>query len=213
MRQQRRIERQAQEWDERNRPTSTEHLIGGTQLQEAAAFLQLNRADLSELAQEFITVSRRTQGRLRLRTGMLIPIALITGMAASIVSRFIFPPQLQPAATTEVRPANSASTAPSASPKLSDTEGTQEAPKAATAQTQNEAEIAAEPTQPPLIPVPPNMSAAIANGNYLMVPGGKMPSPSEPGKEVEIWFIQPNADNLPVPIGSAAEREAAPVGR
>ncbi|MEO1388219.1 MAG: caspase family protein [Cyanobacteria bacterium J06634_6] len=207
MRQQRRLERQAQEWDERSRPTHPEYLMGGTQLQDATAFLQLNRAELSELAQEFIAVSRRAQNRLRLRTSMLIPIALIAGMAASIMSRFVFPPQPQPAATTEVTPSDSTVV------EEVSTDGANTAP-AKTDPWQSNSEPAASGTgEPPMIQVSPSMTAAIADGNYVIVPAGKMPSPSEPGQEVEVWLIQPNGVEMPVPIVSGSEREPAVVGR
>ena len=91
MRQQRRLERQAQDWNERNRPVGADYLLGGTQLQEALAFLQLHRNELSDLAQDFVTTSKRIQGRLRLRPSMLLSIALIAGTASSIVSRLISP--------------------------------------------------------------------------------------------------------------------------
>lgn len=64
-----------------------------------------------------------------------------------------------------------------------------------------------------MIQVSPSMTAAIADGNYVIVPAGKMPSPSEPGQEVEVWLIQPNGVEMPVPIGSGSEREPAVVGR
>ncbi|MEL6159424.1 MAG: caspase family protein [Cyanobacteria bacterium J06627_32] len=214
MRQQRRIERQAQEWAERQRPTSPEYLLGGTQLQEALAFLQLNRQDLSELAQDFVMTSRKVHNRLRLRTSMLIPIALIAGMAASLVSRFIFPaaPELpeaadvQPAATpstarpgpqsqTNADPAQDTAVSPgNSSPEDSSLGIWQRRDSAATPT------IPAEPPGPteaptPVIQMDPAVNSAIAEGDFVVVPAGKMPSPSNPDEEVEIWLIQPSGSD------------------
>ncbi|MEO1446348.1 MAG: hypothetical protein AAFV46_08940, partial [Cyanobacteria bacterium J06635_11] len=57
MRLQRRLESSAQEWEQRHRPKGSEYLLGGTQLQETLAFLQLHRNEVSGLAQDFIEAS------------------------------------------------------------------------------------------------------------------------------------------------------------
>jgi len=238
MRQQRRLEQHAREWEERQRPVATEHLLGGTQLQEALAFLQLNRGDLSELAQDFVLASKRVQNRLRFRTSLLIPLALIAGIAASIVSRFVLPTEQSPA-ISEVLPMveggleasnRDASNADSdlgpnvaaADPWQRDNSQTENG------QTENGQTESAEASTPALEPsatvdsaavdsagstviqVSPTMTAMLADGRYVMVPAGKMPSPSNPDEEVEIWLIQPAQSNTPSPI--ELETVPEPVG-
>ncbi len=213
MRQRRRLERQARDWEERNRPKGNEYLLGGTQLQEAIAFLQLNRNELSNLAQDFVMTSKRVQGRLRLRTSMLIPIALIAGMAASIVSRLIFPPAQTAQTTQEVTASEKAEGAdtPAAEP---DDIWQRKSPEATSTTPDVGSSEASEtpPSTAQMIQVSPDMSAAIAGGDYVMVPAGKMPSPSNPSQEVEIWLIQPSGTAMPVPIDSSSTREPAAVG-
>ncbi len=122
LRLQRKLESSAQEWSQRNRPMGNEYLLGGTQLQETLAFVQLHRDELSDLAQEYIAASRKSQARLRLRTSMLIPLALIAGMAAHLLSRLIFPTAAQPPATTDIQSPIQTETQP--------IEGTKEMPQA-----------------------------------------------------------------------------------
>mgnify|MGYP001799785276 CR=1 FL=1 len=211
MRQQRRLERQAQDWNERNRPVGADYLLGGTQLQEALAFLQLHRNELSDLAQDFVTTSKRIQGRLRLRTSMLIPIALIAGMAASIVSRLIFPPAQTSPVKQEVQ--NSVEDEPSAGSETdAEARGVwQRSTSEPTMPVESPVPDSAAPDSA-MIQVSPDMTAAIEEGDYVMVPAGKMPSPSEPGQEVEIWLIQPSGVAMPVPIDADADRAPAVVG-
>ncbi|MEM9149164.1 MAG: caspase family protein [Cyanobacteria bacterium P01_F01_bin.3] len=236
MRQQRRLERQAQEWEERNRPTGADYLLGGTQLHEALAFLQLHRNELSELAQDFVTTSKRIQGRLRLRTSMLIPIALIAGMAASIVSRLIFPPTQTSPTVQEVQSSteeDSTEALPrvidarheatdvwkrrSNEPANSESSGSElNSPKSNESESDG-SEPAVSTLNLPMVQVSPDMTSAIADGDYVMVPAGKMPSPSEPGQEVEIWLIQPSGGEIPVDDGESDAvtnhtREPAAVG-
>ncbi|MGD1895624.1 MAG: caspase domain-containing protein [Phormidesmis sp.] len=233
MRQQRRLERNAREWEERKRPTATEHLLGGTQLQEALAFMQLNHHELSALAQDFVNTSRKVQGRLRMRTSMLIPIALLAGMAASLVSRFILPPALRSPAAVDVQPSKrepTRTTHESAVPEVSKEDDTQNGPGIwqrrgagpSATKTSSETSVEASPsaTETPLefestprlpaMQVSPEVSQAIGKGDYVMVPAGKMPSPSNPDEEVEVWLIQPNGLEMPVPVD--AVREPATVG-
>lgn len=229
MRQQRRLERNAQEWQERNRPTHPEYLLGGTQLQEAMAFLQLNRSELSELAQDFVMTSRKIQNRLRLRTSMLIPLALVAGMAASLFSRLMFPPSPHVPVTAEVQPAEPETAAPSElSEAPQETEqgtkatgiwqkrgstGSSEpvVPTPLTASVETDAEtpvIAASPD--PAITTNPSMASALASGDFIIVPG-KMPSPDNPGEHVDVWMLQPRAMTTAVP--SELEAVPAPVGK
>lgn len=218
MRQQRRLERSAREWEERRRPKSAEYLLGGTQLQEAVAFMQLNRAELSDLSQEFILVSRRVQGRIRMRTSLLIPIALLAGMAASIMSRFVFPPQTRPPATANVQPNEAARE--SVSDNISSEENSiwqrREIEPAVKPPSSNDSvptdvsSSVAQPLELPTIQVVPEVAEAMSQdntpleeqGDYIMVPAGKMPSPSNPNEEVEVWLIQPRGIEMPVPLTS-----------
>ncbi|MEO0808545.1 MAG: hypothetical protein AAFY33_19775, partial [Cyanobacteria bacterium J06643_4] len=235
MRQQRRLEYMAQEWAERKRPKGTEYMMGGTQLQEALAFLQLNRTELSELAQEFVITSRKVQNRLRLKTSMLIPLALMAGMAASLVSRFMFPPAPKPPEAVEVQPQaagednahtvrgssavdNTDSGAqPSQTPGLWQRSTPTVESSTAPADAPMTAPADVPITAPADVPIATDnaMAAALESGDYVMVPAGKMPSPSTPGEEVEIWLIQPSGAQVPMPIDSPAlefESTPEPVG-
>ncbi len=245
MRQQRRLERQAQEWEERKRPIATEHLLGGTQLQEALAFLQLNRDELSELAQDFALTSKRVQNRLRFRTSLLIPLALTAGIVASIASRFTFP-RMQPSAISEVRPMvensielarseRDASVADNSDTDDSDTNNSGDDSSGGNGSSDNASDsradiVPADPWQKgssrtsaltatsiaaessTMIQVSPEMTKMIADGSYVMVPAGKVPSPSNPAEEVEIWLIQPAENGIPLPIDSEQVLESVGAG-
>ncbi|MBE9059877.1 caspase family protein [cf. Phormidesmis sp. LEGE 11477] len=186
LRQQRRLERSAWEWAARQRPKGAEYLLGGTQLQEAIAFAQLHRSELSDLSQDFIATSRRIQGRLKLRTSMLIPIALLAGIAASIVSRWALPPQPRVPTPVEMQ---------SPTPKV---------PSPADSLGPWQRKRSPESTQPPssqtLSPkaLTPNVAGPeiagpeIADSNYVVVSAGRMPSLSNPAEEVEVWYISPS---------------------
>ncbi|PZO57787.1 MAG: hypothetical protein DCF15_06530 [Phormidesmis priestleyi] len=184
---QRRLESSAQEWDQRHRPKASEYLLGGTQLQETLAFVQLHRNELSGLAQDFIAASRKSQSRLRWRTSMLIPIALIAGMAASILSRWVFPPltPIEPA-TTELQSSESSGgdrlqlqNQPATDPQVPDEKASNQKP---------------EPTDEG------------ATTGYVMVPAGKMVSPDNPNQLVDVWLRVPKGAPMPIPI---VEAEAA----
>ncbi|MEM8806375.1 MAG: caspase family protein [Cyanobacteria bacterium P01_G01_bin.38] len=87
LRYQRHLENLAQEWQQRKRPKHPEYLLSSNRLQEALSFMVHYGQELSTLAQEFVMASRRAQRRLRLKTGaltMLVPLALLAGMAASM---------------------------------------------------------------------------------------------------------------------------------
>lgn len=194
MRLQRRLEASAQEWNERNRPKGSEHLLGGTQLQETLAFLQLHRDELSGLAQDYILASRKAQARSRLRTSMLVPVVLLTGIATFILSRLVIPP----------------------------------APVLPTAINQTERKKASEPTvlwqkrttppsdesdQPrevstiverPVLTTAPVMPESFAEEDYEIVPAGKMAMPGNPEELIEVWWIQPKANNNAAPTPNSA---------
>ncbi|NJM96479.1 MAG: hypothetical protein HC800_04055 [Phormidesmis sp. RL_2_1] len=206
MRLQRRLESSAQEWEERHRPKGSEYLLGGTQLQETLAFVQLHRDELSELAQDFIAASRKCQSRLRLRTSMLIPIALIAGMAASIFSRFVFPPAPPLPAHSEIHTPKPEGHSPSAQNEATDVwqrQGT-------AASEGNMADGNAQSAQD---------GTSTAKGDetdneidYVMVPAGKMASPHNPNELVDIWLRVPKGANTPVSSEPAqAATESTPV--
>ncbi|MEL7522931.1 MAG: hypothetical protein AAGJ80_15180, partial [Cyanobacteria bacterium J06553_1] len=182
MRLQRKLESSAQEWEQRHRPMGSEYLLGGTQLQETLAFLQLHRDELSDLAQDFIAASRKSQNRLRLRTSMLIPIALIAGMAASILSRFIFPPT--PDVTTEREETEIQST---------DTNTPAEQPDAVPSG------IWQKNTHSQQLP-DDAVTFPATEIEYVMVPGGKMASPDNPDELIDIWLRVPKRTDMPAPI-------------
>jgi len=215
---QRKLESSAQEWSQRNRPTGNEYLLGGTQLQETLAFVQLHRDELSDLAQEYIAASRKSQSRLRLRTSMLIPLALIAGMAAHLLSRLIFPTASQPPAATDIQSPIQTETQPA--------EGTKETPQASPGLWQRRPK---SPTAIPKTDIAPvedpneSLSSQPAADDYIMVPdgnvmvpGGRIPSPNNPDEMVEIWWMQPKGMTTPVPIPArskpATQPEPAVVG-
>lgn len=191
LRLQRKLESSAQEWSQRNRPMGNEYLLGGSQLQETLAFVQLHREELSHLAQEYIAASRKSQTRLRLRTSMLIPLALIAGIAAHLISRLVFPSvHHHPPAAVEVEEA-----VPADKPLTdirSDTRSDSEA-------TDPEAELI--PLAPIVVPTP-TISSAPTDENYMLVPAGKVPSPDNPGEMIETWWLRPKGMDMPVPIPS-----------
>ncbi len=184
LRLQRKLESSAQEWSERNRPTGSEYLLGGTQLQETLAFLQLHRDELSDLAQDYIAASQKAQSRLRIRTSMIIPVALVAGMAAHFLSRIVFPPTPTLPATTEIQsPAsrNPANPGPS---------------------------TASEPATAPGLWQ--KQSQAPSEDDYVMVPAGKMPSPQDPSEMIEVWRMQPKDMQSPAPTApTASESQSA----
>ena len=204
LRTQRRLESSAREWAQRRRPTGSEYLLGGTQLHETLAFVALHRNELSTLAQEFVAASRKAQYRLRLRTSILIPIALIAGIAASILSRFVFPTVLQPPAATEVQSTTSEPLVPDAN----STPATGPWQKGLTLSTP-------QPAAPSVLPGAD--TAEISQDDYVMVPAGKWPSPNNPDEMVEVWWIQPRGlegeVEGPVPIQPTTVADPAAVGR
>ena len=206
LRLQRKLESSAQEWSQRNRPMGNEYLLGGTQLQETLAFVQLHRDELSDLAQEYIAASRKSQARLRLRTSMLIPLALIAGMAAHLLSRLIFPTASQPPAATDIQspiqteaqPAEGTNDTPQASPGL-----WQRRPKSPPKSPTAIPKIDVDPVEDPF----ESLSSKPAADDYIMVPdgqvmvpAGRVPSPNNPDEMVEIWWMQPKEMTAPVPI-------------
>lgn len=192
LRLQRKLESSAQEWAQRNRPIGSEYLLGGTQLQETLAFLQLHRDELSDLAQDYIATSRKAQNRLRIRTSLIIPVALVAGMAAHLLSRIVFPPTLPLPTTTEIKsPAGHlpASSVPAGA-------GSPTAPEASPGLWQKGATVPA--------------TSAPTDEDYVMVPAGKMPSPQDPSEMVEVWWIQPKGMQVPAPVAPAATPETQP---
>jgi energy-coupling factor transporter ATP-binding protein EcfA2 len=84
LRQQRKIELAAQEWNQHSSKIQQGYLLQGRALIDAQAFRQQHTADLplSELARDFIQASRRQQRRTRLKTAswLVIPAVLILGV-------------------------------------------------------------------------------------------------------------------------------------
>ena len=191
LRLQRKLERSAQEWIQRDRPKGQEYLLGGTQLQETLAFLQLHKDELSDLAQEYIAASRRAHTYSRLRTSMLIPIALLAGFAAHLFSRLVFPPApIQP--TTEIQdtisgrePNTEASGSDDSEPSKSDSADL----KPSGIWQKN---LSPDASQTPIL-----SEQGLSEQDYVMVPAGKMPSPTNPNEMIEIWWMQPKNDMAP----------------
>ena len=213
-RQQRRLEISAQAWEQRHRPTGSEYLLSGTQLQESLAFLYLHRDQLSNLAQDFINASRTAQNRLRLRTGLLIPAALVVGMGTSVVSRLIFPPALQPlSATAEVQEAAPASSTLIEAASVEDLKA-EAAMGAVSIQPESDHADAKTPLGSGLwqkgVAAPAldseaaaPFSAALSDDDYVMMPAGKWASPTDPDKLVEVWWIQPKGMAAPMSLQPA----------
>ncbi len=195
MRLQRRLESSAQEWDQRHRPKASEYLLGGTQLQETLAFVQLHRDELSGLAQDFIAASRKSQGRLRWRTSMLIPLALIAGMAASILSRWVFPPLPAEPAGTEIESRDSSG----GGDRL---------------QLQDEQLQDQQVPDPQAANEKPTIADEGAATGYVMIPAGKMVSPDNPNQLVDVWLRVPKGTSLPtaMPIDPEVAIEPVTVG-
>ena len=219
-RQQRQLEISAQAWEQRRRPTSSGYLLGGTQLQESLAFLQLHRDQLSSSAQAFIHASRKARNRLRLQTGLLVPAALGIGMATSAFSRFVFPPVLEPLSATDERE-NVELPSPTAIETVSTedfeaeaTTGTADLPPENTRADANmpprsglwqKGEAAPAATSEDAAP----FSAALSDDDYVMVPAGKWASPTDPDKLVEVWWIQPRGMAAPMSLQPAAVSPSA----
>ena len=186
MRLQRRLESSAQEWDERNRPKGSEHLLGGTQLQETLAFVQLHRDELSDLAQDYILASRKAQNLLRLRTGMLVPIVLLTGIATFIASRLLMPPAPVAPAAVEIMDEKAR--------KEEKQSGLWERRTATQVDEPSVAETAAEAViSRSVLTTAPVMPESFPAEDYVIVPAGTMASPDNPHELIEVWWIQPRA--------------------
>lgn len=186
MRLQRRLEASAQEWHERNRPKGNEHLLGGTQLQETLAFLQLHRDELSGLAQDYILASRKAQHRLRLRTGMLVPVMVLTGIATFILSRLAMPPvPMTPAA--EVTEQKEKATSEPAGLWQKQTADPPE-------ESAGETPTVSVAIDHPVLTTAPVMPESLSKDDYVIVPAGKMASPSNPDELIELWWIQPKTE-------------------
>ncbi|MEM6451387.1 MAG: caspase family protein [Cyanobacteria bacterium P01_D01_bin.105] len=200
LRLQRKLERNAQEWAQRDRPKGSEYLLGGTQLQETLAFLQLHQDELSNLAQEYIAASRKAHTYVRLRTSMLIPLALLAGFAAHLFSRFILPPAPPPPATETLQPMEDVNS----DSILDSTSG----PKPTSEHRVNPSSSLWQKNstgQP---------STPVSQRDYVMVPAGKMPSPTNPDEMIEVWWMQPNGKRTstpPTPASPTVESQSEAV--
>ncbi len=187
MRLQRRLEASAQEWHERNRPKGSEHLLGGTQLQETLAFLQLHRDELSGLAQDYILASRKAQNRLRLRTGMLVPVVMLTGIATFILSRLLMPPVPVLPTAVEITGSNEAATSESSGLWQKKTPHPSE-------QSAGETPAVKADIDHPVLTTAPVMPESLSEEDYVIVPAGTMASPGNPDELIELWWIQPKTE-------------------
>jgi WD40 repeat protein len=99
LRQQRRIEQAAQEWDRVGQPLKGEYLLQELRLQDARAFLNAHPHELSALAQQYVAVShsaiQRHQRQMRQRR-VAVPSALLVTLALTLT-------QYRNAATTEAK--------------------------------------------------------------------------------------------------------------
>ena len=215
LRLQRKLERSAQEWEQRDRPKGSEYLLGGTQLQETLAFLQLHKEELSDLAQEFIAASRKSHTYLRLRTSMLIPIALIAGFAAHLFSRFVFPPAPLPPATEVQSSTTNESDDPSSSSEKTpgiwqqnaqpnQPQSNQDSGSADADSVGADSEALTSENQPS------DETLLVPSGNqdFVMVPAGQMQSPDNPDEMIKVWLMQPQDGSPATPVTADPQLEA-----
>ena len=90
LRQQRSLEQVALEWSQQGQPKHPEYLLGMSRLKEAEQFQTHHRSQLSNLAQCYITVSRKQQRQKYLKHNaikVLAPCALLAGMALSMTQK------------------------------------------------------------------------------------------------------------------------------
>ncbi|NEP16657.1 MAG: hypothetical protein F6J97_07085 [Leptolyngbya sp. SIO4C1] len=212
LRYQRHLETLAQDWQQRQRPKHPEYLLAGTRLQEALSFMVHYGKELSTSAQTFVMASRRAQRRLRLRTGaltMLVPIALIAGMAASMARhRAVTPWAANPSASTV-----ESAVAPAA--RGFETRLQPALPKAtidrlaeAVAEETVFAQIHRLPTASSNIVrfergVPAVIAEAVAptaaagpTAPFSIETVGRMRDPNDPDKLIEVWVIRPQGIEL-----------------
>jgi hypothetical protein len=232
LRLQRKLEGSAREWDQRNRPKGIEYLLGGTQLQETLAFLQLHRDELSDVAQEYIAASQKAHRRLRWRTSMIIPLALAAGMSAHLVGRLLFPAISPPSVPVELsQPSNQSKTGATvneqSAPAKTSTDNTPSSSSTSPWQKQSKGQSQGQSQgqeTSSISPVSANASAnasanvtsraaAPGNGDYVMVPAGKMPSPSNPEEMVEVWWMKPQGAAAQVlPSAAVVQQPSSSVG-
>ncbi|ESA37531.1 peptidase c14 caspase catalytic subunit p20 [Leptolyngbya sp. Heron Island J] len=88
LRQRRDIEDRAWIWHHRGQLKCPDYLLGQRYLQDVSQFLMAHSQDLSDLAQRFVQISRRTVICQRWRTrgiAVMLPLTIMTGMTASLV--------------------------------------------------------------------------------------------------------------------------------
>ncbi|MEL7501542.1 MAG: caspase family protein [Cyanobacteria bacterium J06554_6] len=187
LRYRRRLEEHAQEWCQRNRPLHSEYLLVGRRLQEARSFSAHYGQELSGLAQELVTASRRAQLRQRLRRGalaLLVPLALAAGMTVSFF-RNRLPKSWQP--SSQVRPEQ----------VIKPDSPQREQGQPLLAVSQSVAAISAMspalPTLPMRIASTPRPAASAPSAlaeSYVVESVRQMPSPQDPEQMVEVWVVR-----------------------
>ncbi|MEL6248536.1 MAG: hypothetical protein AAFR15_11045, partial [Cyanobacteria bacterium J06627_15] len=187
LRYRRRLEEHAQEWCQRNRPLHSEYLLVGRRLQEARSFSAQYGQELSGLAQELVTASRRAQLRQRLRRGalaLLVPLALAAGMTVSFF-RNRLPKSWQP--SSQVRPEQ----------VIKPDSPQREQGQPLLAVSQSVAAISAMspalPTLPMRIASTPRPAASAPSAlaeSYVVESVRQMPSPQDPEQMVEVWVVR-----------------------
>ncbi|NJL86050.1 MAG: ATP-binding protein [Leptolyngbyaceae cyanobacterium SM1_1_3] len=83
LRQQRRLETAAQEWQQQGQPLELDYLLSKNRLSEAELFWQRHPSEPSALAQQYLKQSRQVRRRTCLRVGILgflLPCAVSTGL-------------------------------------------------------------------------------------------------------------------------------------
>jgi Caspase domain len=91
LRRQRRLEMNAREWQNRK---NSDFLLSPSRLKDEVNFFKGHWQELSSLAQTFVTESRHRQRWRLLKRGvaaLMVPLALVTGMAIPVVSRHRLP--------------------------------------------------------------------------------------------------------------------------
>lgn len=228
IREQRRLEISAQEWLQRGRPNHPEYLLGGRCLKDAAFFFTNHHQTLSSLALEFVEASRRAHRRQWLKTivlSLLVPLAMVAGMAVSFARNRLVPSRSTRTTTSLstiheslVRPHRAISRLLSQSmpiPTFVPSEGGQiNLKQLATSESISLQLIDDENADDEAEPAADLGILAEDQETYMMKSVGQMPDPANPDKTIEFWVIHPHDIEthqihpvLPTTIGGTALEE------
>ena len=162
-----------------------------------------------------LAASRKSHTYLRLRTSMLIPIALIAGFAAHLFSRFVFPPAPLPPATEVQSSTTNESDDPSSSSEKTpgiwqqnaqpnQPQSNQDSGSADADSVGADSEALTSENQPS------DETLLVPSGNqdFVMVPAGQMQSPDNPDEMIKVWLMQPQDGSPATPVTADPQLEA-----